>query len=83
MSKAFEAPRILHASDRTGGFPRTLLRWWDRFRAERRIRARVRKLEALDDHILRDIGLSRSYVEHVARHGPETGRSGNVKGSDL
>jgi uncharacterized protein YjiS (DUF1127 family) len=83
MSKAFEAPRILHASDRTGGFPRALLCWWDRFRAERRIRARARKLEALDDHILRDIGLSRSYVEHVARHGPETGRSGNVKGSDL
>ena len=37
--------------------------WWHRYRLKRRQRAAVRMLHALDDRILKDIGLARGEIE--------------------
>jgi uncharacterized protein YjiS (DUF1127 family) len=37
--------------------------------SQRRLHRNVRELLALDDRLLRDIGLRRSEVEHAVRHG--------------
>jgi uncharacterized protein YjiS (DUF1127 family) len=42
--------------------------FWSRMRRARMIRLTITRLEALDDHILKDIGLHRSQIESVARH---------------
>lgn len=39
--------------------------------SRRRLRRDVKELRALDDHILRDIGLRRSDVEYATRYGRE------------
>jgi uncharacterized protein YjiS (DUF1127 family) len=45
------------------------IRFWSRMRRARRIRLTITRLEALDDHMLKDIGIHRSKIESVARHG--------------
>jgi len=42
--------------------------FWSRMRRARMIRPTITRLEALDDHMLKDIGLHRSQIESVARH---------------
>jgi uncharacterized protein YjiS (DUF1127 family) len=37
-------------------------------RRTRRIRSTITRLEALDDHILKDIGINRCQIEGIARH---------------
>jgi uncharacterized protein YjiS (DUF1127 family) len=44
------------------------IRFWSRMRRARMIRLTITRLEALDDHMLKDIGLHRSQIESVARH---------------
>jgi uncharacterized protein YjiS (DUF1127 family) len=44
-------------------------RWIARIRKERRIRRGIEEMMALDDRMLRDIGVSRSDVAYVARYG--------------
>ena len=44
------------------------VRIWSRVRRARMIRLTITRLEALDDHMLKDIGLHRSQIEGVARH---------------
>ena len=43
-------------------------KFWSRMRRARRIRLTITQLEALDDHMLKDIGIHRSQIEGVARH---------------
>jgi uncharacterized protein YjiS (DUF1127 family) len=45
-----------------------VVRFWARMRAERRVRATIAKLAALDDHTLKDIGIHRCQIESVVRH---------------
>jgi uncharacterized protein YjiS (DUF1127 family) len=44
-----------------------------RYRAWRRRRIAVRHLSDFDDYLLRDIGISRSEIVHVTRHGRPRG----------
>jgi uncharacterized protein YjiS (DUF1127 family) len=44
------------------------IRIWSRMRRARMKRLTITRLEALDDHVLKDIGLHRSQIEGVARH---------------
>ncbi len=46
---------------------------WKRFRAWRRRRAAYLELMTLDDHVLRDIGMSRSQLEFALRNHDEAG----------
>ena len=46
----------------------SVIRFWSRMRRARRIRLTITRLEALDDHMLKDIGIHRSQIEGVARH---------------
>ena len=48
---------------------RSLKRRIARIREAYRLQRDVRSLSALDDHMLADIGLARSDLVHVARHG--------------
>jgi len=48
---------------------RCVRRQSNRIRTRRRIRRAVGEVKALDDRMLADVGLIRSEVEHVARHG--------------
>lgn len=43
--------------------------FWSRVRRRRKEKLTITKLEALDDHLLRDIGLHRCQIRSVARHG--------------
>ena len=47
----------------------SIARFWARMRRERNVRRTMVRLSALDDWTLKDIGLHRSQVESVARHG--------------
>ena len=44
------------------------IRIWSRMRRAQMKRLTITRLEALDDHMLKDIGLHRSQIEGVARH---------------
>jgi uncharacterized protein YjiS (DUF1127 family) len=44
------------------------IRIWSRMRRARMKRLTITRLEALDDHMLKDIGLHRSQIEGMARH---------------
>jgi uncharacterized protein YjiS (DUF1127 family) len=46
----------------------TVVRFWSRLRRTRRIRPTITRLEALDDHVLKDIGINRCQIEDIARH---------------
>jgi uncharacterized protein YjiS (DUF1127 family) len=46
----------------------SVARFWSKMRDERETRLTMTKLEALDDHMLKDIGLHRSQVESIVRH---------------
>lgn len=46
-----------------------LTRFWSGIRHERKVRLTVLSLRALDDRTLKDIGIHRSQIESVARHG--------------
>lgn len=72
MSRASDAPATSYLSDSSRGSASPLARLLAWLRAERRIRAGIRDLEALDDHALRDIGLTRAEIAHVARAGRST-----------
>jgi uncharacterized protein YjiS (DUF1127 family) len=68
----------IHSDDATGlkrpgrwvEFPDLLQRWlarrWRRFVGTKRA---ARLLAAADDHMLKDIGISRSDIDYVVRHG--------------
>jgi uncharacterized protein YjiS (DUF1127 family) len=43
------------------------IRLWSRLRRARRTRLTITRLEALDEHILKDIGIHRCQIESVAR----------------
>jgi uncharacterized protein YjiS (DUF1127 family) len=45
-----------------------VLEFWSRARRAGEIRLTITRLEALDDHTLKDIGIHRSQIESVARH---------------
>jgi len=65
------APAAAWLADATAGAVETLMRAADAFdrRAERR--RELTALERLDDHLLRDLGLSRGDVDMMIRHGGE------------
>jgi uncharacterized protein YjiS (DUF1127 family) len=44
------------------------IKFWSRMRRARMTRLTITRLEALDDYMLKDIGLHRSQIEGVARH---------------
>jgi uncharacterized protein YjiS (DUF1127 family) len=46
-----------------------ITRFWSRVRRERQVSRVVATLSALDDRTLKDIGIHRSQIESVARHG--------------
>lgn len=80
MNRASDAlPRSCVATP--GPFARALSRLWTWLRARHRNRSGIRDLEALDDHMLHDIGLTRSEVEHAVHFGRplgnEVGRTAN------
>jgi uncharacterized protein YjiS (DUF1127 family) len=71
---AIEDPASATAHLAAGGrrqtaLTRSIARWIARIRKEWRIRRGIEELMALDDRMLRDIGVSRSNVEYVARYG--------------
>jgi uncharacterized protein YjiS (DUF1127 family) len=71
---AIEDPASATAHLASGGRRQSALaksmgRWIARIRKERRIRRGIEEMMALDDRMLRDIGVSRSDVEYVARYG--------------
>lgn len=68
-SDAHATSYLFASSHRSASRLTRLLDW---LRAERRIRAGIRDLEVLDDHALRDIGLTRAEIAHVARSGRST-----------
>lgn len=72
MSRASDAHATSYLSSSNRRSASRLTRLLDWLRAERRIRAGIRDLEALDDHTLRDIGLTRAEITHVARAGRST-----------
>jgi uncharacterized protein YjiS (DUF1127 family) len=45
-----------------------VIRVWSRVSRARRTRLTVTRLEALDDHMLKDIGVHRCQIESIARH---------------
>jgi uncharacterized protein YjiS (DUF1127 family) len=45
-----------------------VIKLWSRMRRALRIRRTITRLEALDDHMLKDIGIHRSQIEGAARH---------------
>jgi uncharacterized protein YjiS (DUF1127 family) len=45
-----------------------VFRFWSRLSRARRTRLTVTRLEALDDHMLKDIGIHRCQIESIARH---------------
>lgn len=45
----------------------SVIRFWSRMLRARRIRLTITRLEALDDHMLKDIGIHRSQIGSVAR----------------
>ena len=46
-----------------GGFAAALRIWWQRLDKQRRMRVTVNALHALDDRLLKDIGLERGDIE--------------------
>ena len=56
---------------RLAGLLASMNRWWEE---RRRYRATVRQLEALDDDILADVGVSRGEIDTVARRVVAHGR---------
>jgi uncharacterized protein YjiS (DUF1127 family) len=72
-------PRMSEAAERSAGartaspgwsakIAAPVTRLWSEVHHERETRLTMTKLEALDDHTLKDIGLHRSQVESVVKH---------------
>jgi uncharacterized protein YjiS (DUF1127 family) len=61
---------------RQAGVVHAIASWAFWIRKELRVRRGISELMALDDHMLRDIGVTRAEIESVARHGrwPKTPR---------
>jgi uncharacterized protein YjiS (DUF1127 family) len=72
-TSTIEAPVARRADLNAESWPAALARpikhWIAWIGSRRRLRRDVKELMALDDRILRDIGLNRSDVEHAARYG--------------
>jgi len=60
---SFGRPRIM---TRPGTFSRLFSAWWNAITRYFVRRAAIASLRALDDHVLRDIGLERSEIEAAA-----------------
>jgi uncharacterized protein YjiS (DUF1127 family) len=58
---------VAHVSGSSASVGRGILRLIGKALAEHHARRAVRELNRLDDRMLRDIGLSRSSIEHVVR----------------
>lgn len=52
-----------HGQTIEGGFAAALRIWWQRLDEQRRMRVTVNALHALDDRLLKDIGLERGDIE--------------------
>jgi uncharacterized protein YjiS (DUF1127 family) len=59
----------------TERFSETLSRLASALKTELRARRAAAELAAMDDHMLRDIGISRSEIEHMVRQSPAAGRA--------
>jgi uncharacterized protein YjiS (DUF1127 family) len=73
MASSTIASRVLPATGQVLAGPwrvaRVVKQLIARIRSERRIRADIAELRALDDHLLTDIGLTRGHIEYASRYG--------------
>jgi uncharacterized protein YjiS (DUF1127 family) len=58
-----------NVSSWTASLASILAELWSRALRERKNRWAIAELLALDDRMLKDIGLSRGEIDHAARHG--------------
>jgi uncharacterized protein YjiS (DUF1127 family) len=63
------AERILARSTRSASSSLLIARLWSALCREWQTQRTIVRLEALDDHMLKDIGIHRSQIPSVAKHG--------------